>query len=162
MSAAPPAAASPHPGYRPCVGILLLNQNGWVFVGRRCDTLVAWQMPQGGIDVGEAPVVAALRELEEEIGTAAVEILAESEVWRAYDLPPALASRMWGGRYRGQTQRWVATRFLASDTDIRLDTEHPEFDAWQWVPPERLESLIVPFKRAIYLSVVAEFRHLWA
>lgn len=152
----------PHSGYRRCVGILLLSRDGRVFVGRRRDTPKAWQMPQGGIDPGETPAAAASRELEEEIGTAAAELLAESEVWRAYDLPEALASRMWKGRYRGQTQRWVAMRFLGADADVRLDTKHPEFDAWQWVEPDRLERLIVPFKREVYLSVVAEFRHLWA
>src|SRR5688572_22970085 len=102
----------PLPGYRPCVGIFLLNRAGLVFVGQRLDTpLDAWQMPQGGIDLREAPAVAARREMLEEIGTDAADLLQESAIWRSYDLPPELAGRMWKGRYRGQTQKWLAFRF---------------------------------------------------
>ena len=151
----------PKPGYRPCVGILLLSEEKQALIGRRRDTPDAWQMPQGGIDPGETPLTAALREMEEEIGTDQAELLAESSLWRAYDFPPSLIRRPWRGRYPGQTQRWLALRFTGSDGDIRLDTVHPEFDAWRWVPPDKLAALIVPFKRPIYLSVVAEFRHLW-
>jgi putative (di)nucleoside polyphosphate hydrolase len=153
---------APRPGYRPCVGIFLLDRHGRVFVGRRLDTPDAWQMPQGGIDGDEDPAVAGLREMREEIGTDRAALLEESRVWRAYDLPPEIARRMWGGRYRGQTQRWLAFRFLGEDADIRLEGPHQEFDAWRWVEPDRLAGLIVPFKRDIYLSVVAEFRPLWA
>ncbi len=156
---------SPHPkpGYRPCVGIFLIGPDGGVFVGQRRDTREpAWQMPQGGIDPGETPVEAALRELAEEIGTDRAVLLAESAVWRSYDLPAEIAARMWHGRYRGQTQKWLAFRFVGADSDIRLDTEHPEFSAWRWVPAEELPALVVPFKRCVYLSVVAEFRHLSA
>jgi putative (di)nucleoside polyphosphate hydrolase len=119
-------------------------------------------MPQGGIDPGETPLVAALRELKEEIGTDRAEILGESRLWRSYDLPPAIAARMWNGRYRGQTQKWVAMRFLGTEADIVLDTPHPEFSAWRWVPADKLVDLVVPFKRCVYLSVVDEFRHLLA
>ncbi|MFN4089395.1 MAG: RNA pyrophosphohydrolase [Alphaproteobacteria bacterium] len=153
----------PHvlPGYRPCVGLLLVNVHGEVFVGRRVDTAGAWQMPQGGIDPEEEPKVAALRELREEIGTAHAEFLAESAVWRHYDLPPALARKVWGGRYRGQAQKWFALRFTGLDADIDLTASpHIEFDAWQWVPLDRLVDLIVPFKRDVYAEVVAEFRPL--
>jgi putative (di)nucleoside polyphosphate hydrolase len=153
----------PKPGYRPCVGIFLIGPSREVFVGQRRDTREeAWQMPQGGIDPGETPLVAALRELKEEIGTDRAEILGESRLWRSYDLPPAIAARMWNGRYRGQTQKWVAMRFVGTEADIVLDTPHPEFSAWRWVPPDKLVDLVVPFKRCVYLSVVDEFRHLLA
>ena len=153
----------PPPGYRPCVGILLLNREGKVFVGRRADVpFEAWQMPQGGIDPGETPLEAALRELREEVGTDAVELLAESRVWRSYDLPPDLRRRVWGGRFHGQTQKWFAFRFLGQESDIDVHQPHREFTAWRWVDPEQLIREIVPFKRDVYESVVEEFRHLWA
>ncbi len=148
--------------YRPAVGIMLLNCAGQVFVGRRIDMpagLAAWQMPQGGIDPGETPRAAALRELTEEVGTAKADILGESRSWLHYDVPAEIAAAMWGGRYRGQRQKWFAMRFTGEDADIDpAATEHPEFDAWEWVMPERLPDLIVPFKRLLYLDVLAEFR----
>ena len=147
--------------YRPCVGILLLNAADLVFVGRRIDTPGAWQMPQGGIDAHEAPADAAQRELAEEIGTDRAEILAESRQWLTYDLPPHLVGKAWKGRYRGQQQKWFAFRFTGSDADIRLNTDHPEFSDWQWVPPDALVRLIVPFKRQVYAAIVEEFRPLW-
>lgn len=149
--------------YRPCVGMLLLNPAGKVFVGRRIDAKEAdnvWQMPQGGIDDGETPQAAALRELREEIGTDKAEIVAESGRWLHYDLPPHLVGRIWDGCYRGQKQRWFALRFLGRDSDIDLATEHPEFDAWQWVPLEAVPELVIPFKRDTYRAVVSEFRAL--
>lgn len=155
-------APVPPPGYRPCVGIFLLNAAGRVFVGRRLDTEDAWQMPQGGIDRGELPAVAARREMREEIGTDRADLLAESPYWRSYDLPAPLAGRLWKGRYRGQAQRWLAFRFTGTDADIALDGRHPEFSAWRWVQPDELPQLIVPFKRDVYVSVVDEFRPLWA
>jgi putative (di)nucleoside polyphosphate hydrolase len=155
--------AAPKPGYRPCVGIMLLDAADRVFVGQRCDTRAdAWQMPQGGIDAGEETVSAGLRELEEEIGTGAAVLLYESRWWRSYDLPPDVARRLWRGRYRGQTQKWLAFRFTGADSDIVIDGRHPEFCAWRWLPPGDLVRRIVPFKRDVYLSVVEEFRHLWA
>jgi putative (di)nucleoside polyphosphate hydrolase len=146
--------------YRPAVGIMLLNLRGEVFVARRCDmpAMPAWQMPQGGIDPGETPRQAALRELKEEIGSAKAEIIAESRGWLQYDLPIGLAGSVWGGRYRGQRQKWFAMRFMGRDSDINLATEHPEFDAWQWVAPFRLPELIVPFKRQLYIDILAEFQ----
>jgi len=150
-------------GYRPAVGIMLLNPEGLVFVGRRLDmpaALSAWQMPQGGIDPGETPVEAALRELKEETGTDKADILAESRVWRRYDLPDGMAGRMWGGRYRGQSQKWFAMRFFGEDGDIDLATAHPEFDAWQWIMPDLLPRLIVPFKRRLYRDILDEFAEL--
>jgi len=148
------------PGYRPAVGIMLLNPAGKVFVARRTDMprMPAWQMPQGGIDKGENPRQAALRELKEEIGTDKVEILGESRMWLKYDLPAELAGGIWGGRYRGQRQKWFAMRFTGNDRDIDLTTKHPEFDAWKWIQPERLPEVIVPFKRQLYIDILAEFR----
>jgi len=120
--------------------------------------LSAWQMPQGGIDPGETPRDAALRELAEEVGTDKAEIIGESRVLHRYDLPEDIAGQIWGGRFRGQKQLWFAMRFLGSDADINIATQHPEFDAWRWVAPAELPKLIVPFKRAIYVAVLDEFR----
>jgi putative (di)nucleoside polyphosphate hydrolase len=140
---------------------MLFDKGGRVFVARRIDAKAdAWQMPQGGIDGDEVPRAAALRELEEEIGTANAMILAESRDWHAYDLPPHLIGRVWGGRFRGQRQKWFAARFLGDDAEINLATAHPEFDAWQWVEADRLTSLIVPFKRKLYSALVKEFGQL--
>jgi putative (di)nucleoside polyphosphate hydrolase len=144
--------------YRPCVGVILVNRDGLVFVAARLDNPAdAWQMPQGGIDKGEDPRAAALRELEEEIGTAKAEIVAESAGWHKYDLPPELIGRMWGGKYRGQKQKWFVLRFAGEDRDIRLDTKHPEFRDWKWVPFEQVPDLIVPFKRDLYQNLVEAF-----
>jgi len=139
---------------------MLLNRQGEVFVGRRIDmpVLPAWQMPQGGIDRGETPSQAALRELKEEIGTDKAEILGESRGWLKYELPVELAGKVFGGRYCGQKQKWFAMRFTGEDCDIDLAAAHPEFDQWQWVAPYRLPELIVPFKRQLYLDILAEFR----
>jgi putative (di)nucleoside polyphosphate hydrolase len=158
------SASTDHRGslpYRLGVGIMLFDKKGRVFVARRVDAKAdAWQMPQGGIDGDEEPRAAALRELEEEIGTANAIILAESRDWHAYDLPPHLIGRVWGGRFRGQRQKWFAARFLGQDSEIDLDTAHPEFDAWQWVALAKLPALIVPFKRDLYMALVEDFRHL--
>lgn len=153
----------PRDGYRPCVGLFLLGPANQVFVGQRHDMAEpAWQMPQGGIDRGETPVEAGRREMLEEIGTDRAELLAESRCWRSYDLPPPVAAKRWRGRHLGQSQKWLAYRFSGADADIRIDLPHPEFRAWRWAAPDELAGLIVPFKRAVYLSVVAEFRPLWA
>jgi putative (di)nucleoside polyphosphate hydrolase len=149
------------PFYRPAVGIMLVNPADLAFVGRRIDMpagLAAWQMPQGGIDPGETPRDAAFRELKEEVGTDQAEILAETQGWLHYDLPADIVPRPWSGRWRGQRQKWFLMRFTGSDVDIDLATGHPEFDAWEWVEPERLPELIVPFKRQLYCDLLAEFR----
>jgi len=147
--------------YRPCVGIMLLNVDGQVFTARRNDSFTdAWQMPQGGIDPGEEPRAAAFRELEEEIGTNHAELLAETEDWLTYELPDELLNVTWKGRYRGQKQKWFALRFLGSDSDINLETEHPEFVEWRWTPMAEVPQFIVPFKRDVYVQVVARFAHL--
>jgi putative (di)nucleoside polyphosphate hydrolase len=147
--------------YRPCVGVMLINREGLVFVGRRIDqTVEGWQMPQGGIDGTETPLEASLRELEEEIGTAKAEPLREMEEWLCYDLPPHLLGVALHGRYRGQRQKWIAMRFLGDDSDINIRTEHPEFAQWKWLAMEALPRMIVPFKRDTYEKVIAEFRDL--
>ena len=150
--------------YRPNVGAVLFDRDGRVFLARRADLPNAegaaggWQLPQGGIDAGEDPRSAVLRELAEEIGTDHAEILAEHPDWLTYDLPPALLGVALGGRYRGQRQRWFALRFTGRDADIRLDQDpHPEFDAWRWGRLVELPGLAVDFKRPIYAALVAAF-----
>lgn len=147
--------------YRPCVGVMLINRDGLVFVGRRIDqTVEGWQMPQGGIDPGETPLEAAHRELEEEIGTRNAQLLREMKEWLEYDLPAYLLGVALHGRYRGQRQKWIAMRFLGQDCDIDIRTSHPEFASWKWLAMEALPRLIVPFKRDTYEKVIAEFRDL--
>ncbi len=148
--------------FRLGVGAMLLNAEGRVLIAQRIDTPgEAWQMPQGGIDGGEDPREAVFRELKEEIGTDKVEIIGEVPGWLSYDLPKALRKTLWKGRYRGQKQKWYALRFLGHDADIDLSThKHPEFSVWKWAPLESVTDLIVPFKRAMYLEIVAAFRPL--
>ncbi len=161
MSGDPLENAAPLSAYRPNVGAALFNRQGRVFIGRRADQpagMETWQMPQGGIDDGEDPAAAVLRELEEEVGTARASILAEHPDWLTYDLPPEMARRALGGRYRGQRQKWFALRFDGTDADIVLDRDaHPEFSAWRWAELAELPALVVGFKRAVYESVVREF-----
>jgi putative (di)nucleoside polyphosphate hydrolase len=144
--------------YRPGVGIVLLNQRGEVFIGRRIDVQNdAWQMPQGGIDDGETPRQAAVRELKEEIGTDNADIIAESRDWLFYDVPEELAQKAWAGRWKGQRQKWFVMLFKGADSDIDLATKHPEFNAWRWIPTRELTELAVAFKRRLYLNVIGEF-----
>jgi putative (di)nucleoside polyphosphate hydrolase len=144
--------------YRPGVGIVLFNRHGQVFVGRRNDSAeAAWQFPQGGIDEGEEPLQAALREMKEEIGTDHADFLGHATDWIAYDLPDDLADKVWKGRYRGQRQKWLAFRFLGDDAEIDIATEHPEFAEWRWMDLAAVPGLIVPFKRALYDQVAAAF-----
>lgn len=146
--------------YRLGAGAMLFSRTGQVWVGQRIDTADAWQMPQGGIDAGEAPAAAALRELHEEVGSDNVRMLAEAEGWLKYDLPPALAARAWGGKYRGQMQKWFAFRFLGSDGEFDIHgVATPEFSAWRWVDIADVARLIVAFKRPLYEALVAEFSH---
>lgn len=150
--------------WRPCVGVVLINREGRIFAGQRIDNggaaSPAWQMPQGGIDAGEKPKDAALRELWEETGVTAdlVEKVAKTKDWLTYDLPPELLGKVWGGKYRGQRQKWFLFRFLGSDDQIRIETEHPEFSAWRWIGADEMIAAIVPFKRAVYEQVVEAFR----
>jgi putative (di)nucleoside polyphosphate hydrolase len=145
--------------YRAGVGIMLLNNSNKVFVGQRADKIAdAWQMPQGGIDDGENPSDAVWRELLEEVGTDRAEIIAESQDWLQYDLPPDLQKKLWGGKYLGQRQKWFAMRFTGVDADIKIDADaKPEFVTWQWTRPNQLLDLIVPFKRDVYAQVLQEF-----
>ena len=150
--------------YRANVGAVLFNAAGLVLVARRADLPNAegapggWQLPQGGIDDNEDPAIAVFRELEEEIGTARAEILAEHPRWLTYDLPAHLVGKALGGRYRGQRQKWFALRFTGTDADIRLDLDpHPEFDAWRWAKLAELPAMAVAFKRAIYDDLAVEF-----
>ena len=148
--------------YRQNVGVMLVNADGLVFVGQRIDSdIAAWQMPQGGIDKGEDPRAAALRELTEETGVPAslVTVEAETEGWIAYDLPHDLVPRIWKGRYRGQEQKWFLLRFHGQDSDVRLDADdHQEFSEWCWLPADEVLEQIVPFKRAVYAKVIDAFR----
>ena len=146
--------------YRRGVGIMLLNDAGLVWVGRRIDNRdEAWQMPQGGLDPGEAPWAGALRELEEETGIPPhlVEKIADHPQQLRYDIPQAIAAKLWGGQWKGQIQDWYLARFLGTDGDIDIATEHPEFSHWQWVEPSLLPDLIVPFKRDMYRAILDGF-----
>ncbi|MEM8617889.1 MAG: RNA pyrophosphohydrolase [Pseudomonadota bacterium] len=146
--------------YRANVGIALFSKQGHVFLGRRINGRGAfqWQMPQGGIDPGEAPEVAALREMEEEIGVPSklVTLLDQTSDWLYYDFPVDLRRRM-GGPYLGQRQKWFALRFNGADSDVRLDQHTPEFDAWRWADLDTVPALIVPFKRPVYEAVADQF-----
>ena len=167
------AGSAGEPAYRPGVGVMLINRDGLVFVGRRpaearpehVATDYVWQMPQGGIDPDEDPYAAALRQLYEETNVRSVSLLAEAPEWYAYDLPDSLAGQAWKGRYCGQTQKWFALRFTGSDDEIDIRNpggggHRPEFEDWRWERMSRLPDLIVPFKRPVYEKVVAAFSHL--
>lgn len=154
--------------YRSCVGAMLLNREGLVFIGRRLggpehvDATHTWQMPQGGLDNGEDPYQGALRELYEETNVRSVTKLAEAREWYAYDLPTKVGKEAWKGRYRGQTQKWFALRFTGDDGEINVTKpgggkHKPEFLEWRWEKMERLPELIIPFKRDVYVQVVKEF-----
>ncbi|MCC6949497.1 MAG: RNA pyrophosphohydrolase [Bradyrhizobiaceae bacterium] len=154
--------------YRPCVGIMLFNRKGRVFIGRRTegpehvDMTHAWQMPQGGVDREEDPWPAALRELYEETNVTSIEKLAESKSWLSYDIPRDIVSQAWKGKFRGQTQKWYALRFTGKESEIDVlhpaGGHEPEFVEWRWEKLERLPELVVPFKRKVYEQVIDEFR----
>lgn len=146
--------------YRPCAGVMLLNSQGLVFVGQRLDSSTeAWQMPQGGIDEGEAAEAAAFRELEEETGIASskANLVARASRTLDYDLPDELVGKIWKGKYRGQRQSWFLMHFLGEDSDVNIATVHQEFRAWKWAAPRELPAMIVPFKKRLYEDVLSEF-----
>ena len=165
-SPTPPSDPATLP-YRPCVGQMVINRDGLIWVGRRADSEkdaegrgTWWQMPQGGIDPGEDPATAARRELFEETAIRSADVIAELPRWLTYDLPPELIGRAWGGRYRGQKQRWFAYRFTGSDDEINIIPAaglDAEFVEWRWVRVGDLIDLIVPFKREVYREVLAAF-----
>jgi putative (di)nucleoside polyphosphate hydrolase len=154
--------------YRPCAGMMVLNRDGLVFVGRRSsgpehiDATHVWQMPQGGIDDEEDPYKAALRELCEETNIRSVEKLGEIEGWLLYDIPRDIVGQAWGGKYRGQKQKWYALRFTGDESEIDIKNpgggHDPEFIDWRWVEIGALPDLVVPFKRQTYERVVREFK----
>jgi putative (di)nucleoside polyphosphate hydrolase len=148
---------SPAPTYRRGVGIALINDRGQVWVGERFGLRTAWQMPQGGIDKGEAPRAAALRELEEEIGTNKARIIGVTRGWVRYDLPEKYRPKHWGGKFIGQEQKWYLMKFTGDDADINCDTEHPEFARWKWLAFRQLPRVAVDFKRSVYKEVVKAF-----
>ena len=149
--------------YRSNVGIMMVNEKGYVFVGQRLDNNQnAWQMPQGGIDAGEDPETAAYRELLEETGVKKqdVRFVASSSQWLSYDLPEDLIPIIWNGKFRGQKQKWFLFKFLGEDRDINIATEHPEFSKWKWISKENLLKEIVPFKKSVYENVLKEFKNI--
>lgn len=169
-SSGPAPSPIPHAGYRTCVGVFLVGPSGGVFVGRRRDKNkrehvapgFEWQMPQGGVDSGEDPYAAALRELHEETNVASTTLIAEAPAWFAYDLPPDVAKEAWRGKYRGQTQKWFALRFTGDTSEIDVErpgggAHKPEFDAWRWARLDELPGLVIPFKRPVYERVVEAF-----
>jgi len=145
--------------YRKGVGMMMLNEADQVFIARRVDFPEgAWQMPQGGMDEGETPEEAVLRELYEETGIQNVEILVESQVWRSYDVPLELSQKIWDGKFKGQAQKWFLIRFSGDDSEIDLEHHHPEFCEWRWISIDELPELAVYFKRKTYLDIIKEFR----
>ncbi|WP_350335566.1 RNA pyrophosphohydrolase [Coralliovum pocilloporae] len=163
--------SQPKPGYRPCVGILLFNKNGQVWIGKRLQKTgkpaldFAWQMPQGGIDPGEEPYNAAVRELYEETNIRSISLLAETDDWKSYDIPEDVRKKSWKGQFKGQTQKWFAFRFDGDENEINIETpaegaHKPEFEDWRWEDLAKVPALIVPFKRALYQELVTEFSRL--
>ena len=145
--------------YRPCVGIVLVN-NGSIFAGQRLDYKSdAWQMPQGGIEENESPIRAAIRELKEETGIKKkhIKIILESKNWINYDLPKELIPKLWNGKFVGQSQKWFAMEFLGSDSDVNINTKNPEFSKWQWMTKNKLLDRIVPFKKRVYENILSQF-----
>lgn len=156
-----PKAKTDHPpkDHRPCAGIVLINQKGFIFIGERRGLAGDnWQMPQGGINEGEAPIDAARRELLEETGIDQIEFLAEASSWHCYSIPEERRPKYWKNRYIGQCQRWFAFRFTGQDDDVNLDLHEPEFSLWRWAPADEVLDVVISFKRQVYETVLDEFR----
>ena len=144
--------------FRPGVGMMIVNKNNKIFVAKRLHSKSnGWQMPQGGIDLGETPSVAALREMKEEIGSDNGEIIAESKHWYSYRIPEFLVPRLWGGQFCGQRQKWFLIRFLGNDSEINLETEHQEFEDWKWIDVQQLLDDVIPFKIVLYQRIIKDF-----
>lgn len=144
--------------FRPGVGMMIINSKRQIFMGKRIDSKMhGWQMPQGGIDAGETPSAAALREMEEEIGSANAKIIAESRNWYSYRVPNSLIPKLWDGQYCGQRQKWFLVDFFGADTDININTLHPEFEEWKWIELDELIDNVIPFKAKLYRQIIAEF-----
>ena len=145
--------------YRPGVGMMIVNKQKKIFVAKRLDSKVhAWQMPQGGMNLGETPSSAVFREMEEEIGTTKANIITESRMWYRYDIPEFLIKKLWSGKYRGQKQKWFLLEFYGEDSDINIGTQSPEFSDWRWATLEELPDIIIPFKKKLYEAVMQEFK----
>jgi putative (di)nucleoside polyphosphate hydrolase len=144
--------------YRLGVGMMLINDQNQVLLGKRIDTKMdKWQMPQGGLDEGETPRMAVFREMKEEIGTNNGTIIAEAKMWYCYDIPKWMIPRLWNGQYKGQKQKWFLIKFTGNDSDIHIDTEHQEFKEWKWCAIEEIIDIIIPFKKKLYKAVLKEF-----
>lgn len=148
--------------YRLGVGLMIVNSQKKIFIGKRTDSKnpFSWQMPQGGINSGETPSKAALREMKEEIGSDSGTIIAETKNWYCYDLPTKAIHRMWNGQYKGQKQKWFLIKYTGLDSEINLMTEHPEFSRWRWIKLNQLTRVVVPFKKSLYEAVVREFKNI--
>lgn len=147
--------------FRHGVGMMILNKQGSIFVGKRVESkFEAWQMPQGGILTGETPSRAVFREMKEEIGCDSGKIIAETKKWYSYNIPDFLVSKLWAGQYRGQKQKWFLVEFLGENDDINIETETPEFREWKWASKDEILDIIVPFKKRLYKAVMKEFEHL--
>ena len=144
--------------YRNSIGIMVINKDKNIFVGKRIDNNSnAWQMPQGGLDAGEDEDTAMFRELKEETGISDIEIISKSKKYLYYNLPYRLQKKFWGGKYLGQKQKWYLVRYLGDDSAININTESAEFSEWKWIPKEELVKVIVSFKRKLYVDVTKEF-----
>ena len=147
-------------GWRLGVGIVLLSDKKKIFMGERLDNKGAWQMPQGGVKIGRNEELneAAIRELYEETGVKNANLVLESKEWHYYELPKSIAGKLWGGKFKGQKQKWFLFDFLGQDSDINIkNNSNPEFYDWKWVDPKKVSNEIINFKKEIYKKILLEF-----